>query len=271
MEPIKPISIDSTDVPRIDRFKPPVVDSLPPNVLRGVQVPVVDMPKPKIDYPRIEVPVDGKADIPDTDGSQEEEQEEKQEPSRELPDPPGLPQVQVPGLPQLPTLPQTMVPPTAKTMEVEVAGYKMDIPTPRAVAEAGATAIIGTTATLVTALVFNQIRQAATPAVQQLAKNKFKIKLKKITPVLHYVLAEEGHIDVFEYSKKGTRLVEQIDDVEKYIRDQIEINPLYEFENKVIIDEPIKERFTKEGQQRFAKLYATPQKIAKKLAARLSL
>jgi len=45
---------------------------------------------------------------------------------------------------------------------------------------------------------------------------------------------------------------------------------LYEIENKVIIDEPVKDRFTKEGQERFKSLYAPPKKIAKKLSARLS-
>ena len=53
--------------------------------------------------------------------------------------------------------------------------------------------------------------------------------------------------------------------------DEIEKNTLYEIENKVIIDEPVKEKFTKEGQERFKPLYAPPKKIAKKLSARLSL
>ena len=43
-----------------------------------------------------------------------------------------------------------------------------------------------------------------------------------------------------------------------------------EIENKVIIDEPVKDKFTKEGQERFKSLYAAPKKIAKKLSARLS-
>ena len=62
----------------------------------------------------------------------------------------------------------------------------------------------------------------------------------------------------------------QTDNVEQYIRDQVDTNSLYEIENKVIIDDVMKDKFTKEGQERFKSLYAPPKKIAKKLSARLS-
>jgi hypothetical protein len=39
-----------------------------------------------------------------------------------------------------------------------------------------------------------------------------KSKIKQVKPVLHDVLAEGGHIDVFEYSAEGTRqLSEQVE------------------------------------------------------------
>jgi len=114
------------------------------------------------------------------------------------------------------------------------------------------------------------LKNAAEPLIKEATKNKFKIKIKQVKPVLHYVMAEDGHIDIFEYSADGTRLVAQTDNVEQYIRDEIEKNTLYEIENKVIIDEPVKDKFTKEGQERFKSLYAAPKKIAKKLSARLS-
>jgi len=85
------------------------------------------------------------------------------------------------------------------------------------------------------------------------------------------VLAEGGHIDVFEYSAEGTRLVDQVDNVEQYIRDQVEINSLYEIDNKIIIDDVISEKFTKEGQKRFKPLFAPAKKIAKKLSAKFSI
>jgi len=118
--------------------------------------------------------------------------------------------------------------------------------------------------------VLNILKNAAEPFIKEATKNKFKIKIKQVKPVLHYVMAEAGHIDIFEYSAEGTRLVAQTDNVEQYIRDEIEKNTLYEIENKVIIDEPVKDKFTKEGQERFKSLYAAPKKIAKKLSARLS-
>ena len=115
------------------------------------------------------------------------------------------------------------------------------------------------------------LKNAAEPIIKEATKNKFKIKIKQVKPVLHYVLAESGHIDIFEYSENGTRLVEQVSNVEQYIRDQVEINALYEIDNKIIIDDVIANKFTKEGQARFKPLFAPAKKIAKKLSAKFSI
>ena len=117
----------------------------------------------------------------------------------------------------------------------------------------------------------NALKNAAEPIIKEAAKKKFKIKLKQVKPVLHYVLTEGGHIDIFEYSAEGTRLVEQIDNAEQYLRDQVDINALYEIENKVIIDDNIQDKFTKEGQKRFKPLFAPAKKIAKKLSSRIAI
>jgi len=117
----------------------------------------------------------------------------------------------------------------------------------------------------------NALKNAAEPIIKEATKKKFKIKIKQVKPVLHYVLAEGGHIDIFEYSAEGTRLVEQVENVEQYIRDQVEINSLYEIDNKIIIDDVISSKFTKEGQQRFKPLFAPAKKIAKKLSAKFSI
>ena len=114
------------------------------------------------------------------------------------------------------------------------------------------------------------IKNAAEPLIREAAKNKFKIKIKQVKPVLHYVLTDNGKIDIFEYSSDGTKLVDTTDNVENYIRAQVETNSLYEIENKIIIDDVIGEKFTKEGQKRFKPLFAPAKKIAKKLSARLS-
>ena len=82
---------------------------------------------------------------------------------------------------------------------------------------------------------------------------------------------DEGSVDVLEYSQKGTKVVGHTDDVERYIRDQVEDNALYEIDNKVIIDDVIKDRFTKEGAKRFKSLFAPAKSIAKKLSAKFSI
>jgi hypothetical protein len=152
-----------------------------------------------------------------------------------------------------------------------VAGVKVDLPDPSLVATAGAVAVVTTASTMVATTALNALKNAAEPIIKEATKKKFKIKIKQIKPVLHYVLAEGGHIDIFEYSADGTRLVDQVENVEQYIRDQVEINSLYELDNKIIIDDVIAEKFTKEGQTRFKPLFAPAKKIAKKLSAKFSI
>jgi len=119
------------------------------------------------------------------------------------------------------------------------------------------------------------------PSIQQVIPQpttpQIEVPTEPITPaftvagLLHYVMAESGHIDVFEYSDTGTKLVDQVENVEQYIRDQVEINALYEIDNKIIIDDVIADKFTKEGQKRFKPLFAPAKKIAKKLSAKFSI
>jgi len=131
-------------------------------------------------------------------------------------------------------------------------------------------AVVTTAATVASTAVFNALKNAAEPMIREATKNKFKIKIKKVKPVLHYVMTEAGHVDIFEYSSDGTRLIGQTDNVEQYLRDQVDTNTLYEIENKIIIDDVIADKFTKEGQKRFKPLFAPAQKVAKKLSSKLS-
>ena len=55
----------------------------------------------------------------------------------------------------------------------------------------------------------------------------------------------------------------------KYLRDQVEIDAFWEYDNKIIIDEELGEQLTKEGQKRFKKYFA-PKVIAKKLGRSLN-
>jgi len=274
---IKPIELQSKDIriggpsiiPTID---PPVVQQTQVPVVRGIALPVFDMPDTSIKYPVINVPTQEEFDAA-VKAEKEKQAQEQQDKTRGLPDttsPPQLPQiVQTP--PSQTSTPVAEIPAETKPQPTfSVYGVDVNLPDPSLVATAGAVAVVTTAATIVSTTVLNALKNAAEPIIKEATKNKFKIKIKHVKPVLHYVLAEEGHIDIFEYSADGTRLVEQIDNVEQYIRDQVEINALYEIDNKIIIDDVIADKFTKEGKERFKPLFAPAKKIAKKLSARLS-
>lgn len=271
-----PIKVPNTNINRIagpsviPTIERPVVRGVESPVVRGLEVPIIDAPNTRIPYPVVNVPTQQEFDAA-VKAEKEKQAAEKEEKSRGLPDPKPaeLPPAIQQAIPQ-PTTPVVEVPAEPITPTFTVAGLKIDLPDPSLVATAGSVAVVTTAATMAATTVFNTLKNAAEPLIKEATKKKFKLKIKQVKPVLHYVLAEGGHIDVFEYSAEGTRLVDQVDNVEQYIRDQVEINSLYEIDNKIIIDDVISEKFTKEGQKRFKPLFAPAKKIAKKLAARLS-
>ena len=274
---IKPIELQSKDIriggpsiiPTID---PPVVQQTQVPVVRGIALPVFDMPDTSIKYPVINVPTQEEFDAA-VKAEKEKQAQEQQDKTRGLPDttpPPQLPQI-VQTTPSQTSTPVAEIPAETKPQPTfSVYGVDVNLPDPSLVATAGAVAVVTTAATIVSTTVLNALKNAAEPIIKEATKNKFKIKIKHVKPVLHYVLAEEGHINIFEYSADGTRLVEQVENIEQYIRDQVEINALYEIDNKIIIDDVIADKFTKEGKERFKPLFAPAKKIAKKLSARLS-
>ncbi len=237
-------------------------------ITRGLELPIFEAPDPSLKYPIINVPTQAEFDA-SVKAQKQQEQQSQQEKSRGLPDsPPQVPQVaQTPPV-QAPIAEIPADKPTTPTFSVY--GVNINLPDPSLVATAGAVAVVTTAATMASSAVLNVLKNAAEPFIKEATKNKFKIKIKQVKPVLHYVMAEGGHIDIFEYSSEGTRLIAQTSNVEQYLRDEVEKNVLYEIENKIIIDDVIKDKFTKEGQERFKSLYAPAKKIAKKLAARLS-
>lgn len=251
-------------IPTID---PPVLKSMEVPVIRGLELPVVNVPNPRINYPVINVPTQEEFDAA-VNAERQSQGQEPQDKTRGLPDttpPPQLPQTAQTPLSQTPV---AEIP--ADKPSITVAGLNIDLPDPSLVATAGSVAVVTTAATMAATTVFNALKNAAEPLIKEATKNKFKIKIKQVKPVLHYVMSEGGHVDIFEYSAEGTRLVDQTNNVEQYIRDQVEINALYEIDNKIIIDDVITDKFTKEGQKRFKPLFAPAKKIAKKLAAKLS-
>jgi len=170
-----------------------------------------------------------------------------------------------PPPPPTPVIPQK----PATTMEVQVGGYEFDVPTPRSIVSTGATAVIGTSATLATAFLFNQGRRALAPVMQEVTQKKFNIKLKQTKPVLHFV-REDDKVNIIQYDANGVKVIRNdIQDPEKFLRDQVEIDPLFESSNKIVIDDPIRDLFTREGAERF-KYFISSKKMAKKLASRFA-
>lgn len=241
--------------------------SLRSPVTKGLALPIFEMPNPTLNYPVIDVPTQEEFDAA--------VRADKEKQQQEIDKPRGLPNTSPPQLPQVVQTPLSQTPiaeiPADKPQPTfTVLGTDINLPDPSLVATAGAVAVVTTAATMVATTTLNALKNAAEPLIKEATKNKFKIKIKQVKPVLHYVLAEEGHIDIFEYSAEGTKMIGQTDNVEQYIRDQVEINALYEIDNKIIIDDVISNKFTKEGQKRFKPLFAPAKKIAKKLSARLS-
>ena len=253
----------------IPTINPPVTKSVEVPVVRGLELPVILMPDTGIKYPVINVPTQQEFDAA-VNAERQKQAQEQQDKARGLPDttpPPQLPQaVQTP-----PTqTPIAEIPADKPQPTISVYGVDINLPDPSIVATAGAVAVVTTATTMVSGIALNMMKNAAEPLLREAVKNKFKIKLKQVKPVLHYVMTDTGHVDIFEYSADGTKLVDSTDNVENYIRAQVETNAFYETENKIIIDDVVSDKFTKEGQKRFKSLFAPAKKIAKKLSARLS-
>ena len=243
-------TINSNVIRRIDEV--PVTRAQVP-VSRGIKVPVIRVPSYDWDYPILNIPpepITTEAGTPQTAGGDSgEESTEGQVDTRDLSN----------NVPVAPTGPV-----------IDIGGVEIPLPEVGVVATAGSIAVVTTAAGLGASIVFQQAKNALTPIINELVKKKFKVKIKKVKPVLHYVLSETGSINIFEYSAKGTKLLDTTENVEQYLRDQVDMNSLYEYDNKVIIDDTIKERFTKEGAKRF-KNYFTPAKVlAKKLSAKFA-
>jgi hypothetical protein len=253
----------------IPTINPPVTKSVEVPVVRGLELPVILMPDTGIKYPVINVPTQQEFDAA-VKAERDKQAAEQIDKSRGLPDttpPPQLPQaVQTPPI----QTPIAEIPADKPQPTISVYGVDINLPDPSIVATAGAVAVVTTATTMVSGIALNMVKNAAEPLLREAVKNKFKIKLKQVKPVLHYVMTDTGHVDIFEYSADGTKLVDSTDNVENYIRAQIETNAFYETENKIIIDDIVSDKFTKEGQKRFKSLFAPAKKIAKKLSARLS-
>jgi hypothetical protein len=280
-----PINVQNTNIPNstinrisgpsvIPTIERPAVRSMEVPVVRGLEVPVVNMPDTGIKYPVINVPTQAEFNA-SVKAEKDRQAAEEAAKERKLPDtkppvtqtPPAVQQTLPPVQTQEPV---AEIPANTPKPAFTINGVDINLPDPSVVATAGAVAVVTTATTMVSGIALNMVKNAAEPLIREAVKNKFKIKLKQVKPVLHYVMTDTGHIDIFEYSADGTKLIDSTDNVEQYIRAQVETNAFYETENKIIIDDVVADKFTKEGQKRFKPLFAPAKKVAKKLSARLS-
>ena len=237
---IRPIRIPR---PQIRDLPPPVTSNTPPPVVSGLEPPVVDVPGVVIEYPTLDVPT--QQDFESQLGQPQQQPEEPPADTRELP-PPAGPVVELPVVGEVP------LPPVAPLVT------------------AGATAVVAATVTMGATIALNQVKSALEPALKKMtAPKKKKIKIKQKKPVIHYVKTQDG-VSIFKYSADGTEHIKTIKDIEKYIRDEVENDSFYEYDNKLVLDEDIKDLFTKEGQKRFKKHFCPSKSIVKKLSARFS-
>ena len=150
---------------------------------------------------------------------------------------------------------------------ISVMGHEVVVPSPKEVIQASTTAVIGTTATLATAMIFNQARKVVGETIAKAARSKFKIKLKAVKPVLHFIREDDG-VTVIEYSAEGMKTVASgLQSPEQFMRDMVESDEFFEVTNKIVIDETVKEMFSKEGAKRF-NYFQPPKRLAKRLSAR---
>ncbi len=155
IQPIKSVKIDSPRIiPTID---PPVTQTTQQPLIRGLEVPVINITNPSINYPVINVPTQEEFDAAVKAEKQKQEQEQ-QEKSRGLPDP-----TPPPELPQIAQTPPTQTPiaeipadkPTTTPTTFSVYGVDINLPDPSLVATAGAVAVVTTAATIASTTVLN--------------------------------------------------------------------------------------------------------------------
>ena len=234
-----PRPVIDTSIPVIRGVKPPVVT--------GISPPVVDVPQVTIEYPTLDVP------------TREEFQGDISPQQPQTPTP-------TPDTRDLPT-----TPPIETQPSFEVGGVDVPIPEPGPLVAAGSLAVVTTVVTLGATIAVGQVKTALEPLLRRLLQKKKKVKVKKVTPVLHYIPNEDGTVECIEYSAKGMKVLEGgIEKLEQHLRDQVESDSLWEHDNKIIIDEELSKNLTKEGQKRFKKYFTAPKVIAKKLGAKFS-
>ncbi len=231
--------------------RPVTQTSVPRSVVGGIKPPVIDVPDASIEYPVLDVPTEAEL-AEGMNGGRNNNTPDAPQDTRDLPTTPEVP----------------------ATPTIEVGGIEIPLPDPGPLVAAGSLAVVTTVVTLGATIGVQQAKTALEPVLKKIlseAGKKKKIKVKQVKPVLHFIPNENGTTELIQYSQKGMKVLEGgIEKLEQYLRDQVEIDAFWEFDNKIIIDEELGEQLTKEGKRRFKKYFAAPKVIAKKLGAKFA-
>ena len=182
---ISPSSVKIDGPPIIPTIEPPVTRRAERSVTHGLQLPIVNIPDPTLNYPVIDVPTQEEFDAA-VKAEQQKQKEEQEEKTRGLPDSqPIVPQVQVPQESiQDKIIKETNTENTnlgVPVIEVPIVG-EVPIPPKEQVILAGTTATASVAAALVGKSVVEWLVGKMKPIVQQIFVRGKKLLSRDLTP-----------------------------------------------------------------------------------------
>ncbi len=182
---IKPIQIRSEGPPIIPTIEPPVTRRTERTMVHGLELPIVNIPNPTLNYPVIDVPTQEEFDAA-VRAEQKKQEEEKEDKTRGLPDTqPIIPQVQVPQE----SVQDKIIKETNQTntdlgvpvIEVPLVG-QVPVPPKEQVILAGTTATASVAAALVGKSLVEWMVGKMKPIVQQIFVRGKKLLSRDLTP-----------------------------------------------------------------------------------------
>ena len=182
---ISPSSVKIDGPPIIPTIEPPVTRRAERSVTHGLQLPIVNIPDPTLNYPVIDVPTQEEFDAA-VRAEQKKQEEEKEEKTRGLPDSqPIIPQVQVPQESiQDKIIKETNTENTnlgVPVIEVPIVG-EVPVPPKEQVILAGTTATASVAAALVGKSLVEWMVGKMKPIVQQIFVRGKKLLSRDLTP-----------------------------------------------------------------------------------------
>jgi hypothetical protein len=181
---IKPIQIRSEPPPIIPTIEPPVTRRTERTIVYGLELPIVNIPNPTLNYPVIDVPTQEEFDAA-VRAEQKKKEEEQQEKTRGLPD--ATPTPQLPPVVQTPQDNRIISDDVPKTnlgvpvIEVPIVG-EVPIPPKEQVILAGTTATASVAAALVGKSLVEWMVNKMKPVVQQIFVRGKKLLNRDLTP-----------------------------------------------------------------------------------------